>query len=188
MKCNNILLIADSYVTLKYNNKYYKLSLDESIISNGVLIDLEKFTNEYIKFIKQNNIFKIFSNKDLKVIHNVFYFGDLLKNLYNSFKEMGYREIVLVNEKMFFKLDKETCYLLNGNLIRLFYIDEFNSKRILILDQKEFDSSELSFLIKHRVKNKSLIIIGKPEEKYIYKALNYYYYENFDEFFLENYF
>lgn len=188
MKCNNVLLIADTYVTLKYNSQYYKLSLDESIISNGVLIDLEKFTNKYIKFIKQNNIFKIFSNKDLKVIHNVFYFSDLLRNLYNSFKEMGYREIVFVNENTFFKLDKETCYLLDSNPLRLFYIDEFNSKRILTLDQKEFDSSELSFLIKHRVKNKSLIIIGKPKEKYVFRALDYYYYEKYDEFFLENYF
>ena len=73
MKCNNILLIADSYVTLKYNSQYYKLSLDESIISNGVLIDLEKFTNKYIKFIKQNNIFKIFSNTvlDIPVVYEL---------------------------------------------------------------------------------------------------------------------
>ena len=72
------------------------------------------------------------------------------------------------------------------DVIRLFYLDKYNVKRIMILDLELYYPHEIRMLIANRSSKKTLYIIGKFDKKYIADNLEYYYFENLNEFFLEN--
>lgn len=186
MRCNNTLLIKYSSIVLEDNNNLYKKELSSSILYKGVIIDNEKFCEEYLKLVTKNKLSKIFWNKDIKIIYNVLNNKKDVINIYNIFKDLNYRNVRMYNEKEYIKLSKTCNYLIIDKLLKLFYIDSFNTKKELILDPEVYHNIEIKNLILNRCKNKDLIIIGKFLPESISEKINYYYFENFDEFFLKN--
>lgn len=186
MNYNNVLLLGNNYITLKENEICYQLYLDEAIYNNGLIINADVFVKFYIKFIKEKKLSKHFWKKNIQIIYNSLYRKEDKINLYNIFKDLNYRDIQLISEKKYLHLNKSTCYLLVGKYLRLFYIDKNNSKRVLILDQSLFHKNEIKLLISNRVQKKNLYIIGDLSKIYELDNLNYYYFTNYDEFFLKN--
>ncbi|MBE6148798.1 MAG: hypothetical protein E7167_04870 [Firmicutes bacterium] len=186
MNYYSVLLLGNSYIALKENNNYYQLYLDKKIYNNGLIINNEGFIKYYIKFIQTKKLSKFLWKKKIKIIYNSLYHQNDIVNLYNIFKDLNYKSVQPISEKQILNLNQKTCYLLVDNILRLFYIDKNNTKKVLVLDRELFYAHEIRLLISNRVKKKTLYIIGKLPQNYLFENLNYYYYESFDEFFLKN--
>ena len=186
MNYNNILLIGNTYIVLKTDNQKYCVELSKDIIKNGVICNYELFIQKYISIFNKNKLSKLFWNKDIKIIYNVLNNKKDVEQIYNSFKDLNYRKVVLISEKNYLDVNKKNSYLIYDKIIRLLYIDKYNTKKILILDREIFLPHEIKQLIFNRCQNKNLIIIGCIDKELISEKLDYYYYEDFNEFFLEN--
>ena len=185
MNYNNILLINTSNIILKNNKDYYCLELPKNILYNGVITNYDGFSSKYLQFLKQNKI-KLLWNKDLLIICNAMNNKYDKDKIYYLFKEINYRTVKIMNENSFLKVNQNNNYLIMDDVIRLFYLDKYNVKRILILDSELYYPHEIRMLIANRSLKKTLYIIGKFDKKYIADNLEYYYFENLNEFFLEN--
>ncbi|MBQ6840896.1 MAG: hypothetical protein IJO63_02120 [Bacilli bacterium] len=187
MNYNSLILIRYKYIVLVLNDIKYELNLNRNIFYEGKIIDVEKFTTQYLNFFSKHKIPKSFWKKEIKVIHNSLYNKNDVEKLYNVFKDLNYRNVVLVNEKSLLDLNSKCNYLLNDDNLRLFYIDKYNTKKQLVIDKENYYTHEIKCLIKNRTNNKDLVIVGSVPLEYLDNEINYYFYEDFDEFFLKNY-
>ncbi|MBE6155609.1 MAG: hypothetical protein E7164_02490 [Firmicutes bacterium] len=187
MNCSSILIICSSYVVLNHRNKKYRLDLSRNVIDNGIIIDNQLFSKAYLKFIKKNHTYNFWKKNSITIIYNVCNNRRDIENLYHLFKELNYINIYLVEEKKLLNLKLSTNYLLVDKSIRLFYIDKYNQKKVLVLNPEILSNSEICKLIASRSSNRILNIVGDEDQKWNFPNLNYYVFDQLSEFFFEKY-
>lgn len=183
---NNILYITDNKLILKDNDNYYDFIISSKILNNGFILNKELFINEYFKNLKLNHLNKILWRKNILIITDYIYPYNEKKILKETFREIGYNEVSIKPIDSILKINKEDYFLINNDILRLFYVDNLNQKGNLELNQNILSEEEISFLLKNRCKNKRLFIINQNEKiiSLIDKLkLDYYYYDKKYKFF-----
>ena len=183
---NNVLYLKYSEVVYKENQNYYTFSFNKKIYNKGIIINNDAFAKQLLIYLNKNKLSNLFSQKKIKIIYNSQYSNNDLTNLYNLFVDLNYKIIELVNEKNYFSLNSKKCYLLVDTILSLFYLDKYNSKKVLNLDPDLLYLEEIKNIISKRILNKTLYIIGNLPNNFLEDNWNYYIYENINEFFLEN--
>lgn len=186
MNCNNIIYIAQNYISFIYKNQLIRIDFPKEVLKNGIIIDKENFMKIYLSFYKKNRLSKKFWSIYLTVIHNSMYHENDISMLYEIFHDLGYNNIKLVCDKTVIPLNKKVNYLINGDIIRLLYIDKYNSKKELFISKSDFENYEIKLLIRNRCNNKQLYILGDQDLKYIPEDIEYYIFPKQDEYFLKN--
>ena len=185
MNCNNVLLIASSYIRLKFDDQIYHLDLPKNILKHGVVINYDQFLHKYLQLFNRNKLSKAFWKRKIKIIYNVLNTENDVTNLYNLFRDLNYREINLVNEKHEIKISQKDNYLIVDQTLRLFYIDKYNVKKVMILDKELYYPHEIRLLVTNRSLNKNLIVVGNCPKEILSSKINYYLIDDLNEFFLK---
>lgn len=185
---NNALYIYDNSLILKDNNKYYETKFKRSILNKGIIKKREDFINNYLAFLKQNHLSRFLWAKKILIIHSEDYSVNDKSILKNVFLELGYKKVEIINEISALNLNKTDCYLIGSKNPRLYYLNEYNEKLSLTLDNT-FSEKEKATLIKNRCQNKNLFII--KENPYLLNfidnlKINYYYFASPEPFLLKN--
>jgi len=184
----NKIYLAYNHLSILIKDKIYNLPLKKDILSSGIIINNELFIKTYLKFFGENKLGKLFWTKKVEIIYNCEYHQADINNLENIFRELNYKDIRLICEKNILKYNKKNNFLVIDCTHRLFYIDKYNTKKVLVMDNEILSNQEIGQLIKNRSNKKTLYVIGKIDNSIMSDNIEYYYYENIDEFFLKNVF
>lgn len=183
---NNIFYLRNNQITIKDNNKYYEITLSNKSLSQGYILNKDYFLKELSYYLKINHLNKFLWHKRILIITDFLYSFNEKRILKDTFKELGYREITIKSIENILKVTKEDYFLINGNSLRLIYVDNLNTKGNLELNLNILSTSEIMLLLKNRCQNKRLFILNEDENllKVIDKLnINYYYYEKKYHFF-----
>ena len=173
MNYNNVLIFKYNEIIIFYNQLKFSLLLCSDVYKKGLIVDNERFIKCYLEFLKKNKISKLWMYKKIKIYYKGYYTFNDINNTYKVFKDLNYNKIELINESKIIKLKKDISYLLIDEILELYYIDKFNSKKMLLLNPNELSAKEIMTLIKNRVLKKELIIIGQCNMEYIDLNINY---------------
>lgn len=186
---NNAIYICDSSIILKDNNNYYENKFKRSVLSKGVIKKRDEFVSAYLAFLKQNHLSRFLWTKSIIAIHSEEYSTNDKNILKNIFFELGYKKVDIISELSALNLNRTDCFLVNNSNLKLYYLNEYNEKLSLTLDDT-FSEKEKAYLIKNRCRNKNLFLI--KENPYLLKFidnlhLNYYYFSSSDPFLLKKF-
>ncbi len=183
---NNILYLRNNQITIKDNNNYYEETLSNKALNKGYIQNKETFIKEFIKILKKSHLNKFLWNKSLLIITDFIYTHNEKRVLRETFKEIGYKEIDIKPLESILNINKEDYYLVNSDILRLLYVDEFNRIGSLDINTKILSSSEIMLLIKNRCHKKRLYLINQNDSliSLIDKLkIDYYYYAKNQQFF-----
>ena len=183
MNYNNIIILKDNVMYFNNQSEEFQFNFNKEILKSGVILDADNFTKTFIRFLKDNKLSTFFLNKKVAIIYDSLISNNDLKIIRNIFVELNYREVKLISDSSLLKLNKKDNYLITGNNYKLYYIDNLNIKKVLILDKNILSIKEMYMLIKNRSVNKNIFIIGNIFENNLLKDLNYYIYDSFSTFF-----
>ena len=173
---NDILYIKENKLFLKTNKGIFFKEFNKDVINQKTTSLLDN----YRKFLKLNRLSTICFYKNLLIIYDSQLSINDINFLKKSFYDFGYKKVILKEDLSLINVNKKDFYLISGNTIKLYYVDSFNVKKVLLLDKKVLEKREIKSLIESRVNNNNIIIIGKDD----YQFKNYYIYEDEFKFFL----
>ena len=179
MNYKNIIHISDNLLIFKDN-----IYIFNKIIKHSYVINNELFIKKYLKILKDDYNEKIFFNKDILIIYDNIISTNELNNIKNIFYQIGYKKVALKSDISLLNINKNDSYLIKTYLLKFIYVDNYNQKRMLLLDNTNLNNSEIIEIIRKRVKNNLLIV------NYDYfnelDRLNNYYFEPYNEKFFIN--
>lgn len=187
----NIVYIDDyiNFYSDRLDNILKIIPYKDSIV-NGQIIDKEKF----IKKLKQV-LGKAKLNNNL-IGENIMVLTNGLTNVLNKetitevFHELNYRKVDICNLKSILKIDANTIFVeANKTYYLFYYLDNIGKVKTICLKNDIFLKSFIEIILKE-LKKKKIIIVGKETMNalnYFKAAKNYYYFENFYNFFIENF-
>ena len=185
MNYNNILILKDNKVIMHYKNKDYIFTYNLDILNKGIIINQERFIRTYNNYLKSNKLSTGFFYKDLTILYNPFISVNDLQVIKNAFNELNYRKINFIAINKLLELTKKNAYLfLDKDNYYLYYIDKYNNKKKMLLDLNVLTREEVNSLIINKVNNKELIVITDNYEFLLSDEINYYYFDNIMQFFL----
>ena len=147
---NNIFYLRNNQITIKDNNKYYEITLSNKSLSQGYILNKDYFLKELSYYLKINHLNKFLWHKRILIITDFLYSFNEKRILKDTFKELGYREITIKSIENILKVTKEDYFLINGNSLRLIYVDNLNTKGNLELNLNILSTSEIMLLLKNR--------------------------------------
>ncbi len=183
---NNIVYLRDSQITIRNNSNYYNLSLSSKALNNGYIQNKDEFVKELSNHLKVLHLNKFIWHKKVLIITDFLYTYNEKKTLKEAFKEIGYKEIDISPLDSILKVNKEDYFLINGQNLRLLYVDNLNQMGSLELDSNLLAPSEIMLILKNRCNKKRLYLINEDDNliNLVDKLnLNYYYYEKKHHFF-----
>ena len=173
--CNNQIYLYQNYIV----GNDFKINFSKSILDKSIIKNKEKFLKIYVSYLKKHNICKIFFYKCIDIIlDDTLSINDKLL-IKNVFEELYYR-VNIINDTAYIKLTKKDSYLINGNKLKLYYIDKNNIKKKVVFDN--LTKSEILNIIQNRINNNIYLI----NCDYNIKGKNYYVLPEKDKFFLKN--
>ena len=175
---NNVIYFSDN----KLIGDNFDIKFPKSIVCNDIIINKDKFLEYYISYIKRHHLGKSFFLKKITIIYNAEISKNDINVIKNAFIELNYHKIVLKSDKSFININKKDCYLIKTSKLRFYYVDSYNKKHIIILDDNLLSKSELKNILYSRIRNKNLYLINCditiPEE------YNYYYLPDNEKYFI----
>lgn len=183
---NNIVYLRDIQITIRNNSNYYNLSLSSKALNNGYIQNKDEFVKELSNHLKVLHLNKFIWHKKVLIITDFLYTYNEKKTLKEAFKEIGYKEIDISPLDSILKVNKEDYFLINGQNLRLLYVDNLNQMGSLELDSNLLAPSEIMLILKNRCNKKRLYLINEDDNliNLVDKLnLNYYYYEKKHHFF-----
>ena len=167
---NKYILFNDQNINVISKENKYTFKPSKISYNNGIIINKEKFINEYTRFCKQHNLFKSkWLQKNLVIYNDICSLNDL-RQIKHTFNELNYKEVNYVSIKNIIKLTKKDSYILGEENYRLHYIDKNNIKQVLNINKDIFTLKEMTFLLNNKLKNKNLYILS--EDKNFEKIIN----------------
>ena len=185
MNYNNILILKENKVILYYNNKDYLFIFNQDILNKGIILNQERFIKTYNNYLKSNKLSTIFWHKELIILYNSFISLNDLQVIKNTFNELNYHKLYFISINKLLSLTKKNAYLfLDKDYYYLYYIDKYNNKKNIVLDLNILTNDEINYLITNKIGNKELIVITDNNKYALSDKINYYYYDNIMQFFL----
>ena len=175
---NNVINFIDN----KLITKNYTITFPKSIVKDQIIINKDKFIDYYLKYFKKNHLQKWFFLKGITIIYDNEISKNDLNVIKSAFMELNFYKIKLISDKNLLKLNKQDCFLIKNNKLKLYYIDRLNNKRTLIIDDKEYTKTEIQNIIIKRIKDKNIFLINykldMPQE------IKYYIMPNKEKYFI----
>ena len=179
---NSSIYLSDNILFYKKNDQIINLSFECDIVYG---LNRNIFIKKYQQFLKNNKISLFVYNKNLLIIYDSTLSKHDLNYVKKLFYEIGYKNILTKSDISYLLLNKKNSYLIIGKKDKFIYIDNYNEKKQIIFNKNAITFSEELYIIKKRIKQSNLIIIGLINENYI-NSCNYYIIEKKANYFLAN--
>ena len=186
------ILYLDEYINY-YDKKYGKIikfKPYKKTLKNGIIIDSKKFLKSFEKLKKAYKIANALLNEKLILIINSNYSIDDKNKIKDLLEELNYKQIEIINEITFLKINKNNLYInYNESYFNIYYLD--NEKVKLINYENNNVNKSLVINILKKINKENIIILGKNYQELIniFKKTNcnYYFYEESDNLFIKIY-
>ncbi|MCM1053081.1 MAG: hypothetical protein NC483_03825 [Ruminococcus sp.] len=174
-----IFLVNDE-IKLVTNNKVISEKLD-NIIEKGMIVQKDKFMEEFLKIIAKEKIKGKFLGDSIIIVKNTFYNSRDLFYLESIFSELGFVKVIFKDIKDFFDIkatyvEVEDKYLvINWNKGLFLDLDYFKDMNMILDEFKDMMEEKVVLF----GSNKDI-----PSIKISDKSI--YYYENYDTFIVDS--
>ncbi len=170
-----IFLVNDE-IKLIYNNKMVSWKL-KSILEKGMIINKDKFMEEFLKLMTKEKIKNKFLGDNIVIVKNSFYNNRDLFYLENIFIELGFIKVIFKDIKDFF--DISATYI---EMEKDYFVINFDKGIFLDLDYFKNIDNILNYF--KSLMEKNVVIFGTNEDiphiNIIGKKV--YYFENYNTF------
>ena len=180
MNLCRIIYLKSNYLYYKNSDNLLKLTFNDDII---YIVDKNIFIKEYVNFLKKHKISTFFINKDITIIYDSLLSKHDINYLSSIFYEIGYRTVILKSDVFLLNITKKDAYYLPGYKSKLLLRDKYNKIETIVFYNNVLTNNEINSIIKNKVKNKELLVIGNCSEE-IFKNTNYYLSDNEPTFFI----
>lgn len=172
MSSSNYVCIDKNYILFNYKKNIYCKEIKKGI-KNGIIHNRNAFIKEFKSILKENKIFPFLISKKVYIMCPFYLSANDLNELKKAFLDLGYLYIKISKISSIIKMNKKDVYLCNDQLL---YVDKYNIKRCMLLDNLLTDKEKID-IIKKRCFNKDLYIISS-DLKIEKEKFDYYYLPN----------
>ncbi|MBE6156586.1 MAG: hypothetical protein E7161_02455 [Firmicutes bacterium] len=159
---DNIIYI-DDYINL-YNKKNHKLIIAKpykNTLRNGFVIDKDKFIKKMNKLLENNNLKNSFFNENITIVINNLYKKQDKIFIKEIIEELDYKNIKLLNEIDYLKIDKKVLYInCNKSYFYFLYTNCFGDIETNLYKNDNVNKSLVINIIKH-LQKEILVLYGK---------------------------
>lgn len=168
------LILKDKSIVFLYENNAKEISFPANVYLNSIIKNERKFCN----IIKKSGFHRPLFARNISVVNENKISQNDIKEIKNIFSEFGYMNIKVSSIEKYINLNKKSAYIVNDIL---YYIDNYNHIRSILLDRNVFSLLELKLILLNRLKRKDIYIIDTSS--YIKRIihfldLEYYLYQN----------
>lgn len=181
MKFSVMYLLNDSIYYLKKDNaNIIKFSIPKNILKYGKINNIKSFEKYFKKMLEENNLTKIITNGNIKIIINEMY-SQVDKSLLKEIcKELNFNKIIFIDEREIIKDFKNKVYLIIYNDYTLMHYKKNNK-----VETKVFIGKNISYeSLFNNIENQEVFISKDFDnfEKFHYK---YYVFQDYSVFLME---
>lgn len=181
MKFSVMYLLNDSIYYLKKDNaNIIKFSIPKNILKYGKINNIKSFEKYFKKMLEENNLTKIITNGNIKIIINEMY-SQVDKSLLKEIcKELNFNKIIFIDEREIIKDFKNKVYLIIYKDYTLMHYKKNNKVETKVLIGKNISYESLF----NNIENQEVFISKDFDnfEKFHYK---YYVFQDYSVFLME---
>ena len=186
------VLYLDDYINF-YSSKLNKIIIYKPYKNTfwmGRIINKKKFIINFLKLKEINGLNNSILSEEIIIITNKL-IKDEDKILLNEvMEELNYKKITFINELEIIKIEKDSLFIFfNYSYFYIYYVKEDGKIKLIFYENNELNKMLIKYILKMFNKN-DIFISGKNYNELINiikdKKLNYFYYENNNNLFIEN--
>jgi len=150
-----IVYLVSNRVIVVYNKRIITKDLFK-IVDKGLIKDKEKFSEEFMRLLKDNKIKNKLLGEDIWVLKNTYYTEGELFFIQSIFERLGYLKVRFIDIKDFFK-EKNSIYIeINNDYLVI------NMDRGILVDLEFF--KDIKSILKMIESDKPIILFGDNEK------------------------
>lgn len=151
-----IVYLVSNRLVVIYNKKVFEKEIPH-VIQKGLIQDKDRFSEEFVKLLKENKIKNKLLGEDIYVLKNTYYTKADLYFLENIFEKLGYLKVKYIDITEFFKENDGIYVEINNDYLVI------NLDKGILVDLTYFKNIEsvLSFLIDY---SKVIILFGENKK------------------------
>lgn len=183
----SILYIVENgfyYVKNEDSEKIF-VNTPKGVIMNSKINNIKSFCKYFEKMLIKNDIKKLFSNGNLKIIITDNYTNFEKKIIYSCFKEINFNKVDFINEKISLDINKNKVVInIQKSIAYIHYIKE----NIVVTDVfiSNIQIEKLLELYKELLKSKKVYISIDLEKNNTIVNKNFYIFQNYVDYLIKN--